>query len=293
MDETLPPFSTTVSGFSAVPTRSSTTVVVFKNQVFSSRAFWFLVRRVSLSFRSTAFTCLAATNLRLVEYYENGHRFNFREIVFKSAGFDSDLLELKPEEIDVENDDVIISKANPQKCLNCHGRNASPMWEVYPDWPGVYGGNDDRLYLNFHRKEDEAKRIWNFLRLLISRQVCFRGFDLKPGFKDKEVLKHDSLSRSRSPITLATNGCLSVLAMRLIFVGARANHFSNLDQSAQCDEIRERWQTNGFWPSRPNLFYQDLLIRLNQDRIVAALTAEKVSRERFGKPNLGKDGYII
>lgn len=35
---------------------------------------------------------------------------------------------------------------HPAECLNCHGTKITrPIWKMYPDWPGIYGSNNDEL----------------------------------------------------------------------------------------------------------------------------------------------------
>ncbi len=91
----------------------------------------------------------------------------YREILFKKD-YDpakrNDYLEdnlLEEGDIAFENDVYLVTKPNPAKCLQCHTpsstqysieiekphdlRRAKYNWDSYPQWPGFYGGEDDRL----------------------------------------------------------------------------------------------------------------------------------------------------
>jgi mono/diheme cytochrome c family protein len=48
----------------------------------------------------------------------------FREITFAPAG---------------ANAAAVISEPNPPRCAVCHGNPARPIWDLPPEWPGVYG----------------------------------------------------------------------------------------------------------------------------------------------------------
>jgi hypothetical protein len=62
--------------------------------------------------------------LETAQFNESTNRFEFREIVF-------------PERAD--SGSVQISAVNPERCLQCHGEPARPIWDSPPLWPGAYG----------------------------------------------------------------------------------------------------------------------------------------------------------
>jgi hypothetical protein len=89
-----------------------------------------------------AFTCepgdcdgqqnvMGSQELETMHWVEETKSFEFRDIHFpeKDSG-----------------DQITISAANPSKCVGCHGgSDPRPNWDIYPSWPGVYGGADDGL----------------------------------------------------------------------------------------------------------------------------------------------------
>ncbi|MEM9190990.1 MAG: hypothetical protein AAGF12_17525 [Myxococcota bacterium] len=46
--------------------------------------------------------------------------------------------------IDFSVDPPVLS-SDDSGCVGCHGAPARPIWGNYPDWPGAFGGDDDRL----------------------------------------------------------------------------------------------------------------------------------------------------
>lgn len=72
--------------------------------------------------------------------------YNLFEIAIKSEHTSKSQvgLPLASNEIEFENNNIRISKNNPQRCTQCHGKdNTQPFWENYFLWPGVFGSNDD------------------------------------------------------------------------------------------------------------------------------------------------------
>ncbi len=67
-----------------------------------------------------------------------------KEWSIKSLGFTED-------EIEFFNEDILVSKANPQKCISCHfaivEAKALPafIWEPYSTWDKAIGSNDDNI----------------------------------------------------------------------------------------------------------------------------------------------------
>lgn len=93
--------------------------------------------------------------LETAEYDKATNRIYFREVIFKNeipAGksWRDDFGGLSAKEIEFENKQIVITKANPAKCMQCHempGQNgwARYIWSPYPLWPRTYGEQDDRL----------------------------------------------------------------------------------------------------------------------------------------------------
>ncbi len=70
-------------------------------------------------------------------------QFEFHEIVFPK----------NPKDGKAE-----ISKANPNRCLDCHGTPPRPIWDSYFTWPGTYGSVDDGIM----KETEEGKNFLNF-----------------------------------------------------------------------------------------------------------------------------------
>ena len=82
--------------------------------------------------------------IETAEYNSETKQLQFREILFKKENVEeSDIL--KEEEIELQTENVRISKANPGKCTLCHTTHAIPIFDTYFLWPGAYGSNDDIL----------------------------------------------------------------------------------------------------------------------------------------------------
>ena len=63
------------------------------------------------------------TSLEVAHYQPDQKAFEFYEVTFPGGVF---------------------SDRNPSACLDCHRTDLRPNWEAYNQWPGAYGGNDDR-----------------------------------------------------------------------------------------------------------------------------------------------------
>ena len=63
--------------------------------------------------------------LEISEFDEHRKEFQYREILF-------------PEDMKTKGP-VTFSSANPEKCAQCHGTPARPLWDTHPLWPGAYG----------------------------------------------------------------------------------------------------------------------------------------------------------
>jgi len=204
-----------------------------------------------------------------VEYWEPTHEFLLREVAFKYPGFDRGNLDLAPHEIESETDDYIISKANPAKCLRCHGPEAGPIWATYFLWPGAYGANDDHLHMSFDRAS------WN-----PNNEVFFNAADrphsqgrlmqLAPGFADREVDGMIAYLQGR-PAHARYRWLAPSFIEEPLLKFANGEKFTNLDYSAAADLESAQLGTSYEWPSRPNLYFQNQLMKWNQDRIIHRL----------------------
>ena len=198
------------------------------------------------------------------EYSEATHSFNFREIEFRptSSAHDS---QLKPNEIEFENRDLRISKANPQKCLQCHGPSANPIWASYFVWPGAYGSNDDSLAMSFVRSAWGPNN--SLLSVSTRPQSQGRLMEIASGHRDYEVDGMIAYLRAKP-----THPRYKWLPPQFVESGLqRFSHgesFASIDESSKVNAECKRYKVDCVWPSAPNLFFLDALQALNQDRIL-------------------------
>ena len=97
--------------------------------------------RLVISFNGAS-TQKGFNDLEVMEFDEKTAAFNLHEINFPPAGTS------KPAQI---------SQVNPNKCIACHSDPPRPIWDNYPEWPGVYGashgilsgGKDDGNFRKF------------------------------------------------------------------------------------------------------------------------------------------------
>ena len=82
--------------------------------------------------------------IETAEFNSETKQFQFREILFNKENVEETDI-LKEEEIEIQTENVRISKANPGKCTLCHTTHAIPIFDTYFLWPGAYGSNDDIL----------------------------------------------------------------------------------------------------------------------------------------------------
>lgn len=64
-------------------------------------------------------------DIETLQFSESSQSFELREIEFAPATGGAAV--------------PVISEANPERCLKCHGRPARPVWDTHPAWPGAYG----------------------------------------------------------------------------------------------------------------------------------------------------------
>ena len=217
-----------------------------------------------------------------VEYSDQTHSFRFREIAFKKyPGFDLKELNLAPDEIAFQNDNIIISKPNPAKCLQCHGQNASPIWQTYFLWPGAYGSDDDQLGMSF------ATSSWNannegFFKATQKPSSQGRRISIKPGYSDAELeglVRYAQAKPQHPRYKWLPTKIVEVAVIQY----AKGVPFSNLDFSKQANEESTKFKTGFEWPMRPNDFLLTNLQRLNLDRLTARLAREGL-KDAFASP---------
>jgi hypothetical protein len=63
------------------------------------------------------------STVETMEFDPRNNNFQFREVQFPAN----------------RGGPVLISEANPARCVACHGQPARPVWDTPPAWPGVYG----------------------------------------------------------------------------------------------------------------------------------------------------------
>jgi len=214
-----------------------------------------------------------------VEYDGQNHQFLFREIAFKYPGYN---INLDPSEIAYQDANIAISNPNPQKCTACHGKNATPIWATYFVWPGAYGSDDDDLTMSLD------KQSWNpnnedFFSASTRPQSMGRQMVFKPGFNDDELsgmlqylhVKPQHPRYKWLPAAFAEPGLLRY---------EKGEVLANLDYSAEANAERQRVNASYDWPSRPNDFFQSILIPLNQDRILNKLSQAGINKGAFAGP---------
>lgn len=212
-------------------------------------------------------------SIESTEYNDKLHAFQFREIAFKKyPGFDRDGENIAPNEVAFENENLLITKPNPAKCLQCHGQNASPIWMTYFMWPGAYGSNDDQLGMSFDRSSWNPNNQGFFAR---TNKPSSQGrmMEFKPGMPDTELLGLTRYAMAKPnhprykwlPTKLDETGVLEY---------AKGVPFANLDFSAQAKQEQQKYQVGYEWPSRPNSFLMDILQLHNSDRLLARLEKE-------------------
>ena len=225
---------------------------------------------------------MGGTTFESVEYSDQIHSFRFREIAFKKyPGFDTDELNLAPEEIAFQNENIVISKPNPAKCLLCHGQNASPIWQTYFLWPGAYGSDDDQLGMSFDTTSWNANNA-GFFKSTQKPSSQGRRISIKPGFSDAELegLVRYAKAKPQHPRYRWLPSKIVEVAAVQYAVGVP---FSSLDFSKQVGEERSKFKAGPEWPTRPNFFFLLAIQRLNSDRLAARLIREGL-KDAFVSP---------
>jgi hypothetical protein len=119
--------------------------------------------------------------------FDEQKSFNFREIVFKkeAKGFRGNF---SRSETEFETPELIVSKSNPFRCMECHGFNQTgPIWSNSFMWPGVYGSNDDLLFSSFYRRGYTNHGAYEYLKNLKYPRSQGRWIDLPTQVRDVEL----------------------------------------------------------------------------------------------------------
>jgi hypothetical protein len=102
---------------------------------------------------TTYFTFNGDPNLRgfntieMIRFVPEKKDFVLKEVVFKKDGPPTSE---QLEDVDYETADLIVSKNNPTRCLNCHGYiYPHPLFESYLLWPGSYFSYEESNESNF------------------------------------------------------------------------------------------------------------------------------------------------
>lgn len=221
--------------------------------------------------------------LESVEFDEAQKKFLFREIIFKSSKFDISDIGLTADEIDFQNETLLVSKANPQKCLQCHGQNASPIWQAYFNWPGAFGSNDDQLGMSFENHSWNGNNSYFFSKQTKPTSVG-RSVLIKPGAKDTELDGYIRYAKAKP-----THPRYKWLPEMPTEVGARnyslSGDWPGSDVSVLSKDLRENLnETNSDWPARPNLILLERLSALNMAKLRARLNEANVAENSLTSP---------
>lgn len=203
--------------------------------------------------------------VEVMEFSEKSQSFEFREIEFKSQKGESFDLPLTEDEIEFENSNVLFSKPNPKKCLACHGPNANPIWATYFVWPGAYGSNDDQLTMSFDSRSWNPNNI-EFFKQATRPHSQGRSMRLKDESHDSELegLGRYVQAKETHPRYKWLPEQFYEKSLIKYMSGTK---FKDLDVSVQAIEEAKKYG-KGFWPSRPNLFFQVELMDLNQLKLI-------------------------
>jgi len=207
--------------------------------------------------------------LETAEYDPATRLLSYREILFKKelpAAMQSLLVEGKVSKISdnnlgnyfllarpdiaFENESVVISTANPSKCMQCHQTNekftqvARYIWDGYSDWPRFYGQTNDTLNTpekdnNGHDLKDYKNFDENFIR------NSFKKF--KDTAKADSKSRYHTLEQGNDPV------------------------FPYLDEKAGTGNEHKR---------RPNLRLTKMM-GIYQSEVFAQLLAQKISQDQI------------
>lgn len=197
----------------------------------------------------------------------------FREIAFKSQLKKEDAEEYGSGIVESQNENVIWTKANTNRCTQCHGQNPSPIFDTYFLWPGFYGSNDDFLTTVFVREEITSNGNYNGSGLdKVFGESQGRDVKLKAGVPDVEVQGYkDFLSGKHR------HARYDFLPDRGIDKGfyrwMNGEPAESIDVSADVrfDMERASHGPNLQFFSRPNLLFMNLLQRQMREKFLRQL----------------------
>ncbi len=142
----------------------------------------------------------AGNAFETMEFDSETGNFLFREISFKKTEVKKDEPSmLKETDIEFESDNLKITTANPQKCMNCHGSNPRPIWDTYFFWAGAYGSNDDILTSLFDKTAIQSNGNLSTLLRNGGKPGDSQGrlIALKPGAADRESLEFSKFIQNK------------------------------------------------------------------------------------------------
>ena len=231
-----------------------------------------------------------------MEYDYAANSFLFREIVFKKEVPKNETERPTANDIEFEDARIQVSKANLERCTQCHGLSPSPIWETYFMWPGAYGSNDDILTTIQYRHEVAtngnyaAYNLRNKFRISQGRMV-----EVAPGHQDREFdgyvkwiagIKHHP--RYRHLPDRATDEAFVKLN-----AGITAEQ---IDISPQIQSEAKRIQNGDYYYGRPNKNLLLSLYKLTGKRIVAQLFStprgQRVARQLFWTEYCGRGSMM-
>lgn len=154
-------------------------------------------------------------NLEVMEYHDEGKRFEFRDIRFNGQQA------------------PLFSGANPQRCMVCHQSmkrqeaDPRPNWEPYSLWPGAYGSNGDMKFTSTSIRHDDRIKPEDaqFVEDHLSEPANYKKFEeeVKPSHARYRLLEAlDSELTVRLTDTLLSHNYRRVirLAQKTPFYGA-------------------------------------------------------------------------
>ena len=225
----------------------------------------------------------AGNALEVVQYNNVAKKFEFREIAFKynDPNFKKNI---PASDIEIEAEEYYISRANPQKCKDCHGKLSTPVWTTHFLWPGAFGSNDDLLQAMFDqsshplwlKKEFESGQI----KKPTSQHHIAR---LKDGKIDTELQGAIAFYKTRKghprykylPTTILEKG------LKIYDDTKEWRDFSEeaIVERKRLYPLNGSAQMSIVYPSSLNFYLFEALNFLNQDRIVDLL--EKTHLKSF------------
>jgi hypothetical protein len=96
-------------------------------------------------------------SLETAEFDEASRRIFYRSIVFKAVDQDGhERKAIGDDEVEFQNEQILVTKANPRVCMSCHAQfqaSTKPvgpvlaryLWHSYPTWPSAYGAQEDGI----------------------------------------------------------------------------------------------------------------------------------------------------